>query len=422
MLSVIKRRLYFVVAGYFAFWARFVLRRWHPTVVVVTGSAGKTTVLHLVEAQVGDKAFYTHHANSSMGIPFILLGLPPNVERKSQWLAYFVKAPFCIFRSLPQQNILVAEADTDRPGEGRFIANLLKPDFTAWVSVYNTHSMNFERQVASGAFATHEEAIAYDFGFFAAATKDVVAANGDQPLLKEQLKRVQPGVKIELATQEQVTAYQLEKGQTSFTVEGTKHSLSGLHPKEIGPSLQLVNSLLNYLDLPLDPDYSKLVMPPGRSNVFKGKNGITIIDSTYNTGLGAMTVLAQLFADYPAEHKWLVFGDILEQGSLEEQEHQGLAGVINELGAEQVILLGPRTREHTLPLVTGVPVESFLSPKEVLDYLNANLKGGEAILFKGGRFLEGVVEQLLADPSQANQLVRREASWVKRRQKWGLPR
>jgi len=423
MLSVIKRRLYFVVAGYFAFWARFVLRRWQPKVVVITGSTGKTTVLHMVEAQLGEKAFYTHDANSSMGIPFVLLGLKPNVAHKWQWPIYLLRAPFGVFRKLPSQKLLVAEADTDRPGEGQFIAGLLQADFTAWVSVYRTHSMNFDRLVQSGRFESPDEAIAYDFGYFAAATKEVIAADGDQPLLVGQLKRAAQGVKIELATAKSVTGYQLTKTETVFTFSKQHIHLKGLHPKEIGISLQLVQSLLNYLGEPLDPNYTKLVMPAGRSSVFEGKHNLTLVDSTYNTGLGATTAIARLFGDYPAEHKWLVFGDILEQGKSEKEEHQKLAQVINDLKLDRVILIGPRTKKYTLPLIDkATEVVSFLSPKEVLDYLNANVKGGEAILFKGGRFLEGVIEQLLAQPSQASHLVRRSAAWVKRRQKWGLPR
>jgi UDP-N-acetylmuramoyl-tripeptide--D-alanyl-D-alanine ligase len=165
-------------------------------------------------------------------------------------------------------------------------------------------------------------------------------------------------------------------------------------------------------------------MPPGRSNVFQGQKGTTLIDSTYNTGLDATTALLELFKLYPAEHKWLVLGDILEQGSLEQAEHEGLAEAIKEVGAERVILLGPRTRRYSLPILQAakVNVVSFERPDEVLAYLQKELTGGEALLFKGGRFLEGVIEQLLAEPSQAAQLVRREPIWVKRRQAWGLPR
>ena len=59
MIASLKKRLYFFVAGYFRFWARFVLERWQPRIVVVTGSNGKTTLLHLIESQLGEKAIFT---------------------------------------------------------------------------------------------------------------------------------------------------------------------------------------------------------------------------------------------------------------------------------------------------------------------------------------------------------------------------
>jgi hypothetical protein len=67
-----------------------------------------------------------------------------------------------------------------------------------------------------------------------------------------------------------------------------------------------------------------------------------------------------------------------------------------------------------------VIIEYFLSPKEVLNYLLKNIKGGETILFKGARFLEGVVEGLLLDKSESGYLARREKIWQMRRRKWGL--
>jgi len=156
----------------------------------------------------------------------------------------------------------------------------------------------------------------------------------------------------------------------------------------------------------------------------RGQKDTILVDSTYNTGLDATLSLLELFKAYPAAHKWLVLGDILEQGSLEQEEHEKLAAAIKTVDADCIILLGPRTKQYTLPVLqadTSTPVVSFERPDEVLAYLQAKLVGGEALLFKGGRFLEGVIEQLLADPADAAQLVRREAAWVKRRQTWGLP-
>lgn len=425
MLSSFKKRLYFIVAAYFGLWARLVLRRWQPRVIVLTGSSGKTTLLHLVEAQLGDKAIYTHHANSSFGIPFHILGLPVNVPSPAHWPLYFIKAPLKAFRQPPKTKLYVVETDCDRPYEGRFLSRLLKPEAVLWVSVYRTHSMNFDGLVQSGKFKTHEQAIAYEFGHFIAAARKLAVVNGDQKNIRDQLARVPDGARIIEAKTDNLTKFEIAPRSTFYTFGPEKIEVPGLHPREMNISLQLANSLMDYLGCKTDRHYKKLEMPPGRSTIFRGKHSLTILDSTYNTGRDAMTVILQLFEQYPAEHKWLVLGDILEQGSLEAEEHEKLAEVITGVKADHIVLLGPRTNKHTFPILQKklkVPVVSFENPREVLDYLNSHLSGGEAILFKGGRFLEGVIEQLLANPKDAAKLVRREKAWVKRRQKWGLPR
>lgn len=406
-------------------WARRVLRRWRPQVVVVTGSTGKTTVLHLLEAQLGDRAVYSHHANSALGLPSFILGMTPNVSSKFDMLKRLLTAPFHSFRRLPSQKILIAEADCVRPHEGKFMAKLLKPEVTIWVSVYRTHTMNYDRQVKKGKFASHEAAVANEFGYLPEGTSRLVVANGDQPLLVEQLKRVPQGVTVETKSLTSINSYRLTKDATEYELPEGKISLPGLYPKDVGVSLQLVHSVLNYLKQPLEPTYKALVMPPGRSNVLKGKQNLTLVDSTYNTGLGATQAVMTLFEQLPAKEKWLILGDMLELGNLEAEEHRQLGEIVAGVKLSQVVLVGPRTKKYTLPYLqehtAGLPVVGFEGPKEVLDYLNQHLKGGETLLFKGGRFLEGVIEQLLADPADAAKLPRRGPAWVKRRQEWGLP-
>ncbi len=423
MLRKLKKSLYFVVASYFAFWAKLVLERWKPRIIVITGSSGKTTLLHLVEAQLGGQANYSHFANSAIGIPMHILGMS-GITSRAQWPSRFLLAPIRTLRKAPVQKLYIVEADCDRPNEGKFLARLLEPEVTIWINSYHTHSMNFDSIVKNKNFVNHKEAIATEFGYFAEAAQKLVIANAGQEEIASQLNRVAQDVRVDRISSKAVSFYSLESGRTLFTVNQQKISLAGLHPKELGISLQMVNSLLDYLGMSFDFDYQKLRMPPGRSSVFKGKRGTTLIDSTYNTGLGATIAVFDLFKNYAASKKWLVIGDILEQGSLEEDEHKRLATKINDLGVAQIILLGSRTHKYTYPLLKSSkpPNVSLLSPKEVLDYMQKNLKGGEVILFKGAMGLEGVIEQLLADSSDAKKLVRREAAWIKRRQAWGLPR
>src|SRR5438105_1759938 len=127
MLQTAKKRVYFLVASYFRFWAGIRLKRWHPKVVVITGSAGKTTLLHLVEAQLGGQAHYSHHANSAFGIPFDILGLESIQTSRLQWFGQFVLAPLALLKPVYKQNLYIVEADADRPREAEFLARLLRP-------------------------------------------------------------------------------------------------------------------------------------------------------------------------------------------------------------------------------------------------------------------------------------------------------
>jgi len=130
MFQKIKRILYFPFASYFRFFASIRLKIWRPRIIVITGSSGKTTLLHLIEAQLGDVAKYTHKANSSFGIPFNILGLQRNDLTLIEWPLLFLQAPFAIFKTLPKEKIYIVEADCDRPGEGKFLSSFIRPENT----------------------------------------------------------------------------------------------------------------------------------------------------------------------------------------------------------------------------------------------------------------------------------------------------
>ena len=51
-----EKRLYFIAARYFRFFAKKVLNRWNPRIIAITGSAGKTTMLNLIEYELKDRA------------------------------------------------------------------------------------------------------------------------------------------------------------------------------------------------------------------------------------------------------------------------------------------------------------------------------------------------------------------------------
>jgi UDP-N-acetylmuramoyl-tripeptide--D-alanyl-D-alanine ligase len=420
MIKTVKRAFYFPIANYFKFWADIQLKLWKPKIIAITGSSGKTTLLHLVQSQLGEKAKYSHHANSSYGIPFDILGLKRKKLTPDEWLYLFALAPFKAFKQKPSEKIYVVEADCDRPGEGKFLASFLKPDITLWINSSLTHSANFDRLVKENIFPSAEEAIAYEFGFFPQHTKGLVIVNGDSKLIRKELKRAK-------STVEKVEAKDLKEckilnNRTEFIFEDKKYSINYIAPKDIFYSIRSTNLLMNYLDLPLDLRFKKLTLPPGRNSILKGIKNTTIIDSSYNATPDGVKAVLGMFDKYPSEKKWLVLGDMVELGSREKEEHENLAKIINSLNLSRIILIGPRVSKFTYPNLTlpSDKTEKFLMPKEGLDYILDNIKGGEIILFKGARFLEGVIEHLLQNKKDVDNLVRRELVWQNRRKAWGL--
>lgn len=417
IISALKHAFYFPVASYFKFFAAVRLLTWHPRIIVITGSSGKTTTMHFIKSQLKEKARYSEKANSAYGIPFDILGLKRETLLLSEWPLLFLKAPLNAFKKPFKETLYIVEADCDRSGEGEFLAALLRPEVTIWLSSSRSHSANFEDEQGKV-----EEAIAKEFGRFLTHTTHLAIINSDNDFITKEIKNKKEVQKVSVKN---LKSYKVSEKRTEFTIDGTTYSIPFLIPEETSYSIQAVELLMNYLQLPIDTNFSGFSLAPGRSTLFDGVKNTKIIDSSYNASPDSMKALLNLFDKYPAEKKWVVLGDMIEQGDYEKEEHEGLADIIQKLTLDKIILVGPRVSRYTYPKLlehTKNPqsIVHFELPKDALSYISGNIQGGEAILFKGARFLEGIIEHLLEDKKDIEKLCRREKVWEERRKKWGL--
>lgn len=419
MITKIKKFLYFPVAFYFRFFAKIQLFFWQPRIIVITGSNSKTTLLHLLESQLGSKAVYSHHANSSFGIPFDILGLKRRTLTLIEWPYLFLMAPIKAFKPPLKQRIYIVEADCDRPNEGKFLATLLKPEVTFWLSSSNTHCSNFDSLVSIGKFKSITEAIAFEFGYFIEYTSKLSILNGDNSQILKQISRTKSKVE-KIITDKFFQKYELGKNETKFQINGKEYLFRCLLPEDTFYAILGCLKFLDYLDIEPDIKFSNFSLPPGRSSLFKGIKNTTIIDSSYNATPASMQVILETFKKYPASKKWLVLGDIVELGKEEQVEHERLVPLIKSIKAKKIILIGPRLSKYSYQKLEKDNVWKFDGPKEALDFLKNNINGGEVLLFKGARFLEGIIEHLLKNKEDINKLCRREKVWQERRKKWGL--
>ena len=419
-IAKLKKRFYFVAAKYFRHFADKTLARWHPRVIAITGSAGKTTMLNLMEHEMGKKAHYSHDANSAFGVSFDILGLKGVRGSKLRWIYLFVAAPFKMLFSRHKEKFYVVEIDGERPHEAEFLAQWLKPEVTIWVSIGRSHAVQFEKEVEEGRFASIDEAIAAEFANLPKNTTKRVYIDADSKVMKAATKDIK--AKVIPIKKNIIKKYVVYPDSTDFTYGDTTFHFNHPEPKDIAFNLLVLQDLMKYLKMPFKADFSEMRVAPGRCSYFKGKKGIDIVDSSYNAHMISMASVLDMARRMHAEKKWLVIGDIVDQGSTEAEEHKKLAKLIAGVAPNKVILVGRRTKKYTAPELKklGVSAVATTDPRKALEYIEKRMRGTETIIFKGSQYLEWIIEKLLADPKDAKKLCRREKAAVQRRKSWGL--
>ena len=418
--SKLKKRLYFSVAKYFRFFANRAFKRWNPRVIAVTGSAGKTTMLNLLEHEMGKHAHFSHDANSAFGISFDMLGLKGIRGSKIRWIWLLIAAPLRGLFYRHKEPFYVVEIDGERPHEAEFLAEWLKPEVTIWVSIGLSHAIQFEKVVADGKFGSLSEAITAEFANLPLNTSKRVYIDADSKLMVEATADIK--AKVIPIKKSNLKKYVVYPDSTDFTYGDTTFHFNHPEPKDISFNLFVLQDLMKYLKLPFNPDFSELKVAPGRSSYFEGKKGIQIVDSSYNAHMISMTSILDMAKRMHAERKWLIIGDIVDQGSIEGEEHEKLAKLIADVKPDLVILVGHRTKKYTAPKLKelGVSAVATTDPRKALAYIEKHITGKETLIFKGSHYLEWIIEKLLANPKDAAKLCRREKAAVQRRKSWGL--
>ncbi|MBQ8992039.1 hypothetical protein IJ090_01220 [Candidatus Saccharibacteria bacterium] len=422
-----KKKFYFVAAGYFRIFANRVLKKWRPRIIAITGSVGKTTMLHLIEAELGEKAHYSHDANSAFGIAFDLVNLRGITGSKLRWFYLIFAAPIKSLFVKHREKYYIVEIDGERPHETEFLASWLRPEVTIWVSLGRSHAVQYEQQIRDGEFESLDKAITHEFAMLPEYTKKAIYIDGDIPLMVKATEKIKKKGKTEATVtkfyKKDLKKYEVRPDQTTFRLKsGETFTFAQPMPKDMAIQLLMLESLMKYLKIKLKTNLKNMPIAPGRSSFFEGKNGLKIIDSSYNAHLISVQSILEMTKEMPPSEKWLILGDMVEQGFIEGDEHAKLADLIKEAKPERVILVGRRTRQYTYPRLVELKIqaESFDDVKQALDYLEKNTKGDEVLIFKGSQYLEWIIEKLLKNPEDVKKLPRREKAAEKRRRKRGL--
>lgn len=314
-------------------------------VVGVTGSAGKSTTVRMID--------------SILKLKGRTVSTPPSIDS-------IYNIPNTILRCLPGTKFLVLEMSVEYPGEMDFYLWLAKPDIGVITNIFPAHT---------------------------AFLGDI---NG---VLKEKGKLIsglsENGVAVLNSSDEKLVGLTKRTKMKVLWFEGRGNLLV-----QNSSAASKVAGILGVKGETIKRGLASYERPKHRLEVVRSKSGAVILDDSYNSNPGAMLATLHYFNKIAKGKKIAVLGDMLELGDLEESEHRRVGKEIAKSNFTTVIGVG-KAIEFLLMEVNKGSKETktylFLEGMETLPVLSLLIDKNSYVLIKGSRSigLDKVVDALV---------------------------
>jgi alanine racemase len=382
-------------------YAAYILAKYRPRVIGVTGSAGKTTAKEAIATVLQEKfrVFKNYGSyNGRYGLPIALGQLEPEHE------------------------IAVLEMASDAFGEISKLTRITQPRIGVITAINQTH---LSVMGSLDNIAAEKGRLIEALPFNGSAI-----LNADDPRVAGMVPRTQARILtfgLKRGADVRATNLNLTIQGLSFTLHYEGQSYPGFTPllgrHQIYPILAAITTGLVF-DIPPEAALDALRnLPriPGRLNLLTGKQGSYILDDSFNASPEATLAALDTLAELPGANKVAILGDMADLGDIERETHRqvGLYAasrvqrLVTKGEVAQEIAAGALARESGLGQhAVHVTFTSGDAAAAVKDLLSPDT----VILVKGGvnARMERVVEKLLATTRQARQqLVRQEPGWQK---------
>ena len=407
--------------------ARLVVHRYKPTIVMVTGSVGKTSTKDAVAAVLSSRFFVRKSEksfNSEFGVPFTILGVGNPWDNPFEWLIVIKSALALLILPNHYPNMLVLETGADKPGDLAWILRFATPNA---VVVTRLPEIPVHVEAYSSPEAVREE----EFSPALALPVDapLIVPSDDQYALDRAM--CTQARLISYGTTDDATVRISDVGfyENDGTVVGMQANVSlkdkqkklliegSVGKTQIFPAAAALATAFAF-NIPITEAIKSLkdYKPPcGRGCLLKGKNGSYIIDDSYNASPAAVEEALSTLKSFPLHsiggRRIAVLGDMLELGRYSVIEHERISAIAGD-SADIIVTVGIRARAFaTSP--KNAEVLSFDNSYIAASALRELVREGDVVLVKGSQSIrtERITEALLANPSDASNLVRQEKKW-----------
>jgi UDP-N-acetylmuramoyl-tripeptide--D-alanyl-D-alanine ligase len=419
-----------IVAKILGVLTKLTLLKFKPVIIGITGSVGKTSTKTAVATVLKSKFTVRKSENSynnEFGLPFTVLNQKFVGKNPLSWIWVFIK---CIFQllggSYPQ--ILVLEMGADRPGDiEKLLALTGQLDYAVITDIGVSHMMNYPSREALA-----KEKLSITKGVKPTGT---IVLNLDNELIAK-FAREKKGVK-------KITTYGLDQDSDVAASELqliNKNHVSGLGlkikhngtvvpvliPDVLGRSNVYAALAAASVGLGIGMNLVEISQalanfkpPPGRLRLIEGIKRTRIIDDTYNAAPASTNLALEVLSQVATGRKVAALGGMAELGSQSEIGHREVAAKIQEVGVEEVFLVGENAKiikdELEKRNFTGI-VKWFENSDNARIPVQNELREGDTILIKGSQSarMEKIVKEIMFDPELAEKLlVRQSPEWFK---------
>ena len=359
--------------------------QFHPKVVGVTGSVGKTTTKQMTYAALsgfGETIKTEGNQNNELGMPRTLMRLESSTE------------------------YAVIEMGMSHAGEIDRLARAARPDVGIITCIGVSHIGNLGSQenickakleICNGLPEGAPLVLNYDDPFLRKA------------VLPAHVRPVWFSLSDENADVCALSIRQETDGM-SFVLEDQEHGTFVVNIPAMGRH-NVANALAAYCAATrLGCDAKRVVRglsnfeQTGRRQKVVDSEGVTVIEDCYNANPDSMKAALAMFKDFPCKRRFALLGDMLELGDLSREAHEELGRLAAESGLYCLITYGEQAkRTAVVAAAKGVETLHADSYREAADALLSRVQPGDAVLVKAshGMALEKVLDIFYEEHKEA---------------------
>lgn len=381
-------------------------------IIGVTGSVGKTTTKDALAFVLGEKYKILANKksfNSEIGLPLAILGESTAV-RPWDWFGIAYRA--WNKRNQPlDADYIILEMGVDTPGDMDYLLGIVQPSLGIFIHVAPVH-------LAPGQFGSLDQ-IAEEKGKLITSlpASGLAILNHSDDLVWQFSQKTSAGV-ISFGEGGDFAPQDITQDQSGlhFQIQNQQFDvpLVGRHHAELFSAVCALCTKLELSLAEIAQALSNFHLEPGRMSLLPGINNSTLIDGSYNSNPASAQAAIDALADFPGR-RIAVLGQMNELGAQSERYHRALGEYLQGKVDLLIGVYGDAKYICEELDKTGQNVQYYQTSPEAGEYLKSSLKSGDIVLFKGSQNnvrLEKAVKLVLADPTQASELLCRQgAEW-----------